>query len=97
MEIDFNLSPSDNSKERDGREDANNDILYSNNPYKYETQNKEKNENSEKTELINKLVEYNTSYKTGNKNSGQERNEEEESDSLIEEDKINFYDVQKKI
>ena len=62
MEIDFNLSPSNNSKERDGREDTNDDILYSNNPYKYETQKKEKSENSRKTELIYKLVEYNTLY-----------------------------------
>ena len=36
---DFNLSPSDNSKEReDDREDIIEDNLYSNNLYKYETQ-----------------------------------------------------------
>ena len=39
---DFNLSPSDNSKERDDdREDIIEDNLYSNNLYKYETQKKE--------------------------------------------------------
>ena len=95
MEIDFNSSPFDNSRERDDREDIIEDNLYSNNPYKYETQKKEKKEKLDKNELINKLIEYNTSDKTENKNSGQEKDDEDESDSIIDDDKINFYDVQK--
>ena len=95
MEMDFNSSPSDNSKERYEREDILKNNHYSNKPFKYETQKKEKKEYLEKNELINKLIEYNTSDKTENKNSGQEKNDEDESDSIIDDNKINFYDVQK--
>ena len=92
---DNSSSLSDNSKARDDREDIIEDKFYSNNLYKYETQKKEKKGKLYKNELVNKLIEYNTSDKTENKNSGQEKDDEDESDSLIDDNKINFYDVQK--
>ena len=56
--------------------------------YKFETQKKEKNE------FLNKLLEYKTTAKSENKNSEQDKLDE--SDSLLFDDKINFYEVQKK-
>ena len=75
MEFDYNSSPSDNSKGREEREDIIEENLYSNDAYKFETKKKEKNEKLEKNELINKLIEYNISGKTENKNSKQEKKE----------------------
>ena len=64
---DNSSSLSDNSKARDDREDIIEDKFYSNNLYKYETQKKEKKGKLYKNELVNKLIEYNTSDKTENK------------------------------
>ena len=48
----------------------------------------------EKNEFLNKLLEYKTTAKSENKNSEQDKLDE--SDSLLFDDKINFYEVQKK-
>ena len=57
-------------------------------------ENKEKSLKKEKNEFLNKLMECKTTAKSDNKNSDQDKMEE--SDSLVFDDKINFYEVQKK-
>ena len=69
--------------------------IYNLDKYKFKTQEKLKQKgNFEKNELINKLLEYNTIKNNENKKKQEE--DADEIDSLILDDKLNYYGVQKK-
>ena len=82
MKLKLNTSSS-NSKEEKYNINGKENIFLNKEKYKFENQKKEKNE------FLQKIT-----GRSDNRNTDQDKNEE--SDSLVFDDKINFYDVPKK-